>query len=265
MPALATDIYGFQDPDFLTGLGHRIAKTLSRGLCIVPDPVFFFRADDIGVPSRRFFRMMDLFVRFDIPLNLAVVPTWITRQRWESMSRYHTRYPELFCWYLHGWRHTNHESTGKKQEFGPARPPGEIQSELSRGSAVLKSVLKEQFSMFFTPPWNRCSIETMTSLSRMGFKGISRNQGSRPQPPEGLKDFAINVDLHTRKETAFETGWDHVFKDILQGVISGQCGIMLHHMRMNDMAFGFLEQLLEKVAEYKQIRTMTFDRMAQYF
>ncbi len=243
-------------------LAPRLSDALSRGLDINPAPAFFFRADDIGVPSRRFFRLMDLFAGFNLPLNLAVVPAWITRARWESMALYHTRYPELFCWHQHGWRHMNHEPSGKKQEFGPARSRHVLEDELAKGKMALDNIIKDRFSLFFTPPWNRCSMETMKLLSSMGFRGISRHLNSRPPAPAGLAEFPAGVDLHTRKETSFTLAWDHVFSEIRQGMATGMCGIMLHHMRMNDKAFEFLECLLEQVAQHRQIQACSFDRLA---
>ena len=80
---------------------------------------FFFRADDIGVPGKRLFRLLDMFLECQTPLCLAVVPSWLSRQRWDIIQKTDQNAPELWCWHQHGWRHVTHEIQGKKQEFGP--------------------------------------------------------------------------------------------------------------------------------------------------
>ncbi len=217
----------------------------------------FFRADDIAVPSNNFSKMMALFQKYELPLCLAVVPVWMTRARWETMGEYNDQ-GDLFCWHMHGYQHLNHENRGKKQEFGPSRLSKDLHHELSKGCDRLKSILGNQFTPFFTPPWNRCSMETMQVLKNLGFKGISRSHGSDPDPPYGLEEFPIHVDLHTRKEKEPDKGWDNLFLEFNTGLNSSSCGIMIHHMRMNSSAFIFLEFLLKCLRSYHQIKFVTF-------
>jgi hypothetical protein len=98
----------------------------------------------------------------------------------------------------------------------------------------------------------------MAALVSLGFKGISRSAGSEPGPPLGLQEMAVHVDLHTRKERSPELGWQALFNEFSQGLESGVCGIMLHHMRMDEAAFLFLEFLLIQIASQKKIRVSTF-------
>lgn len=220
-------------------------------------PRIFFRADDIGPPSRNFTRMMELFIKYEIPLCLAVVPVWMTRPRWEAMAPFLDT-PELFCWHMHGYCHKNHEIEGKKQEFGPARTRKHLEHELSQGLHRLESILKDQFFPVFTPPWNRCSIETMDCLKQLGFKAVSRSFSSRPPVPEGFLDISVDVDLHTRKDKDATAGWAKLLKELERALSARSCGIMLHHMRMDDSAFLFLEYLLERVAGQKGLETVTY-------
>jgi hypothetical protein len=242
---------------------QRLGLTLDQGLEKQGETLFFFRADDIGVPGRNFARMMELFLKYRLPLCLAVVPTWLTRQRWDALTPFADKGGELFCWHQHGWRHVNHEVKGKKQEFGPGRPVIDIQNDLAKGQHRLKAILNDRLSPFFTPPWNRCTRETMSALVNLGFEGISLSDGSKPDPPNGLKEISVHVDLHTRKESSPDLGWQALFSELSQGMESGVCGIMLHHMRMNDAAFLFLESLLRQVASQRKIEVVTFTTLAQ--
>lgn len=241
---------------------ERLGQTLARGLSKSGKTLFFFRADDIGVPGRNFSRMMELFLRYRLPLCLAVVPTWLTRQRWEALAPLAEKGGDLFCWHQHGWRHVNHEVQGKKQEFGPGRPVIDIRTDLAKGQQRLAAVLNHRFALFFTPPWNRCTRETMAALVSLGFEGISRSAGNDPGPPLGLKEISVHVDLHTRKETSPDLGWQALFNELSQGMESGVCGIMLHHMRMNEAAFIFLDALLRQVASQRKIEVATFTTLA---
>ncbi|MCF6248998.1 MAG: hypothetical protein L3J69_16820, partial [Desulfobacula sp.] len=202
--------------------------------------------------------MMALFLKYQTPLCLAVVPSWMTRQRWASMQDFVIQGGDLFCWHMHGFRHMNHEKKGKKQEFGPERSYRELFDELSHGRNRLQTILGQMLTPIFTPPWNRCSLETMIILKKMGFKGVSRSHGTLPVPPTGFKDFSVHVDLHTRKEKQARDGWQRMHEEFKTGMKSSACGIMIHHMRMNDPAFIFLEYLLALIAANKQIEAVTY-------
>jgi len=237
---------------------RRLKLTLAQRLEKQNDVMLFFRADYIGVQGQNFSRMMELFLKYRFPLCLAVVPAWLTHGRWKTLDMFAKRGGELFCWHQHGWRHFNHELKGKKQEFGPGRTMENIAGDLEKGKQRLENILGKSFFPFFTPPWNRCSKETMDSLLDLGFYGISRSAGNKPFPPLRLKEFSVHVDLHTRKEKSMDSGWDALFNELSLGLSTGVCGIMLHHMRMNEAAFIFLEALLKNLASQGKIKGGTF-------
>jgi len=221
----------------------------------------FFRADDIAVPGNQLTRLMALFVEYQAPLCLAVVPAWLTRQRWRCLEALARGNASLFCWHQHGWRHANHEKTGKKQEFGPGRSKARIRADLCQGRDRLKSLMGASFVPVFTPPWNRCSPETLAQLKPSGFLGVSRRTGASPPAPPDLPDLSVNVDLHTRKEPDPASAWQALFKEIAEGIGSGTCGIMIHHRRMNPAGFLFLESLLKVLSLEKGIRLCRFQDM----
>lgn len=228
----------------------------------VDGPVLvFFRADDIGVPSQNFTRMLELFSRHRVPLSLAVIPARITPARWQRLHRLGSHTDELWCWHQHGWRHKNHESVGKKQEFGPARSAESIRRDIVNGRNRLEMILDKDFFPVFTPPWNRCNDNTLQILFALGYLAVSRHQGARPKVPRGLPEFPVAVDLHTRKERTAIDGWKALLEDIHRGIAGGCCGIMLHHQRMNDRAFRFMEYLLETLLKHRQINMVNFKEL----
>lgn len=218
----------------------------------------YFRADDVAVPGRPFSRMMELFSHYRAPLSLAVVPAWITPERWNSLQNTGVRSSALWCWHQHGWRHVNHETTGKNQEFGSARLYFELKHDLLKGKQRLENILGNHFYPVFTPPWNRCNLKTLVLLKECRYLAVSRNWGALPASPEKLPDLCVDVDLHTRKDKDPVSGWDRLFKVLGKDISSGRCGIMLHHQKMNAVAFDFLEILLKTLKECKHIRLVNF-------
>ena len=221
----------------------------------------FFRADDIGYPGYQFSEMIRVFKKHEVPLSLAVVPAWVNESHIASLVE--TLKPELNLWCLHqhGYRHINCEKEGKKFEFGPSRDKRKVETELKKGQQKLKTLLGENFCPFFTPPWNRCTSETMNSLSDLGFVAISRSINVSPCPLDNLPDLPINIDLHTVKEKSPKSGIQILQSQIENAVQTDYAGFMLHHQRMNKTSFLFLDYLLGKIKstpsfQIKDIRDM---------
>lgn len=213
----------------------------------------FFRADDVAVPGRQLQRLLEIFTRHNTPLSLAVVPAWLTTPRWKAISRLGASRPNLWCWHQHGWRHRNHEPQGKKQEFGPCRSPEALYADLDRGRQRLQAIMGDTFTPIFTPPWNRCSEITLALLQEMGYAAVSRSRGSEPPAPPGLPDHTVDVDLHTDRVSTAARGWTQLTDRLVDSLIRPTCGIMIHHQRMNEAAFGFLDQLLETLHRQRRL------------
>lgn len=224
---------------------------------------FFFRADDVAVPGRQFCRMMDLFSTYGVPLSLAVVPALLTRKRWQYLNGFEKKNPSRWCWHQHGWRHVNHETEGKKQEFGDGRTTSEIKIDLERGKERLEMLMGDRFYPVFTPPWNRCSSSTLKLIKELGYAAVSRSRGSKPPSPGGLPDYFVNVDLHTRKEMRPAVAWEKLFIELQRAIASNYCGIMIHHRMMNDAAFDFMQILLKALVGSPALQPVHFKDLAE--
>ncbi|MBN4048928.1 polysaccharide deacetylase family protein, partial [bacterium AH-315-N22] len=239
-------------------LTRSMAKGLANGS---GEAMLFFRADDIGVPGKRFTQLIERFKKHNIPLCLAVVPSWLTHARFATLQRITDINSSQWCWHQHGWLHRNHEQSGKKQEFGPGRPADKQVRDLQRGKDRLLDIMGESFSPFFTPPWNRCSMDTLTGLYNLGFQAVSRSSNAAPPSPPELPDIQINIDLHTRKETAPDHCLDNLLKELELGISNGSGGIMIHHQRMNQASFDFLDLLLNSVKTTPQVHPVLFQAL----
>lgn len=209
--------------------------------------VVFFRADDVAVPGQCLARLVDIFAKHQVPLTLAVVPAWLTETRWQRLVELCGRDFSLWCWIQHGWQHRNHEPSGRKLEFGPSRSFARKRMDLQNGFRRLSRLLADAFTPAFTPPWNRCDTETIKALKELGFQALSRNLGAQPPAPAALTEYPVSVDLHTRQERDGASGWQNFLIELRQSLGSGFCGMMIHHQRMNDAAFDFLELLLSEL------------------
>jgi hypothetical protein len=238
-------------------VGQRLQRVLDRASAArraATPATVWFRADDIGIPGRQFEGMLQVFTAHQVPLALAVVPTWLTAPRWKGLQTQGRNGAHLWGWHQHGWRHTNHESTGKKQEFGPARGSAALHADLARGRRRLEAVMGDDFLPLFTPPWNRCSQVALAQLQALKFQAVSRSKGAKPQAPAGFPDLMVNVDLHTRKAINAQADWTDLLAELENALITGWCGIMLHHQRMNAAAFDFLDILLQHMVKQKHFR-----------
>jgi hypothetical protein len=187
-----------------------------------------------------------------------VVPTWITKNRFANLLEQAGKKNTQWCWHQHGWLHKNHETKGKKQEFGPERTASAQVSDLKKGQLRLQQILGNEFSPFFTPPWNRCSQETLNGLQQLGFTAISRSKNAKPPSPLHFPDIQINIDLHTRKEPEPKKRLHNLLTELTQEVSNGTAGIMIHHQRMDRAAFDFLALILFIIRQEPKLHSVLF-------
>jgi hypothetical protein len=221
----------------------------------------FFRADDVAVPSRSFSALAEVFVKQGVPLSPAVVPVWLTERRLAGLKATVGNAFSSWCWHQHGYRHMNHEATGKKYEFGPSRPAEDKRRDITRGRDRLQGLMGDDFSPVFTPPWNRVDEETLHILRDEGFRAISRSAGAKPPAVGILPDIPVQVDLHTRKEEDPAEAWTNLYAEFEQALEQDICGVMIHHQRMNKAAVDFLDLLLRVLKEKPDIELLRLDEM----
>ena len=237
------------------------ADRVAQALADAAPSTVFFRADDIGVPGGNCRSMLSLFRERGVPLHLAVTPAWLTPARWATLRGW-AGADDLWCWHQHGWRHQNHQSSGKKGEFGADRTEEALRADLTKGRDKLRDILGGAFAPVFTPPWNRFDPRVGPILIELGFTAVSRSAGADKKVPlpEGLPDVPINVDLHTRTEQDPEQGLALLVREFEEAAASGTVGVMLHHQRMNHAAFAFLDQCLRAVARTPGLKRLRIDR-----
>jgi len=224
-------------------------------------PNLFFRADDIGAGGRAFQALCQLFRGHQIPLAMAVVPAWLTGIRTEQLFAAAPLEESFWGWHQHGWRHVNCQRTGDKSEFGEQRPAEKQWRDISMGLKKMNEIFGEHLVPVFTPPWNRLPTATLKILQELNFRAVSMTKPfpSSVKPGLGLKNFRIQLDLHTRKAKDGSADFIALLGELSHLMTKKEpVGIMLHHQRMPLFAFEFLNELMHLLKHKVGARFLSF-------
>ena len=184
----------------------------------------FFRDDDAGWADERLLELIDRFASAGLPLDLAVIPAALSGPLADALV---DRDVGL---HQHGYAHRNHQTEGRKCEFGSARGRLEQFEDISSGRARLQRLLGPRLDPFFTPPWNRCTADTGSVLVELGFALLSREH--KAEPLGVLPELPVHLDVARLSPEELDTRFAAL-------VGSGPIGVMFHHgvMEPYDMAF----------------------------
>jgi hypothetical protein len=206
----------------------------------------FFRDDDAGWATAALGAMIDLFDAHDCPVDLAVIPAVLDDPTANQLNRWRHGNARIGL-HQHGYAHVNHEPTSaRKCEFGAARPIDRQCADIMIGRDRMAGMLGETDAIF-TPPWNRCSPETVARLGDMGFAMFSSDQGD---DVDALTVLPVTLD------------WDRARReDRLEAMLTQQIthaaspvGIMLHHATLDDAARLTLGEVLGLLKGHQNVR-----------
>jgi predicted deacetylase len=217
------------------------------------DPVlFFFRDDDAGWEDDRLFRLLDLFAVYDLPLDLAVIPQALTQALARRISERVETHSERIGVHQHGFAHVNHESGGRKCEFGSARSRAFQERDIESGKRLMAERLGAIVQPIFTPPWNRCSTVTGDCLVRLGFRVLSRDSSAEPLNISELFELPVRLDWFAKRKgvrldsNQFGVSIAEAIKD------AAPVGIMFHHAAMVADERNAASELLSLLAMHNQ-------------
>lgn len=213
------------------------------------EPVrFFFRDDDVGWADDRLWALLDRFDRFELPVDLAVIPAALTAPLAGLLAERLTASPGRRAVHQHGHTHQNHEPAGRKHEFGPSRTPQQQHGDIRRGRELLTEALGPCVVPIFTPPWNRCTPATGRALLDLGVRVLSRDVTAPPLDLPGLVELPVRIDWFAHRK-AVRYPRPVLGTLLADTAAAGQpVGVMLHHELMADEELADLAELLELVA-----------------
>ena len=248
----------------LTSVNAALRSTLEQMQEQEREVRVFLRDDDIDEDEARLRQLLDIAFSRGVPINLAIIPARLTDAAVRLLQDYKSFQSKLIELHQHGWQHVNHEKDGKKSEFGPARCIEEQLQDITRGKARLEAVFGDTCFPAFTPPWNRCTEDTLKILDQLGFLVLSRDHKNQPLAGYDFREISVTLDLFRWKGgVAFKSP-----EEITQNFISqigawDVVGILLHHKVMDGAAFSFLDVLLDRLCQYPNVQFHTFQSLLQ--
>lgn len=226
-----------------------------RRLDELPQPAsIFFRDDDAGWEDARLFALLDIFDSHYVPIDLAAIPLAISDSLAGELSRRMATSRERVRIHQHGYAHNNHESAGRKCEFGPSRGKAAQKRDIEAGQRDLRKRFGNRIDPIFTPPWNRCTVETGECLVELGIKVLSRESGAAPLGLANLLELPIELDwfAHRKNVRIARCEWAERLASRLAGPVP--IGIMFHHAIMEREEMQAATELLATLAARPNVR-----------
>lgn len=212
----------------------------------------FFRDDDAPWEIDNLDKLAACFADAEIFLDVAVIPNDLDARSQKNLRSMQERYQGFVRLHQHGYAHQNHEKTGRKCEFGKERTYQEQHRDIGEGLQRMQDNF-DDFDLIFTPPWNRCTEETVAVLHDLNFKALSRISGSGELDLEGLTDIPVTIDWEKKRkgvaysESEFATYVSDAFAQ------SEYVGIMLHHAVMFKESIDNFSKLLKILSNHRKV------------
>jgi hypothetical protein len=209
----------------------------------------FFRDDDGGWDDVGLQRLVGIFTTANVPLDLALIPAALSEPLAQWLSE---RSGPALGLHQHGFAHANHERTGRKCEFGPARDLAAQRGDIADGAVRLRHLLRG-CDPIFTPPWNRCTQDTARVLAELGFQALSRDD-TAGSLTTSLQSLPVTLDwMKHRLDSDPDLGV--LSRTLRAQLLDRHCvGIMLHHAVMVESDYDILCPLLELLRSHDRCR-----------
>jgi peptidoglycan/xylan/chitin deacetylase (PgdA/CDA1 family) len=236
---------------------------LRRALDEVAGPVpVFFRDDDAGWGDAELRAVLDRFVAAGVPVDVAVIPAALTPGLTDELARYADTSAGRVALHQHGWSHANHETEGRRCEFGPSRSYAQQLDDVARGAATMTEALGTGAPRLFVPPWNRCTATTAVVLDELGFAALCRDATAASLSDARVPEVPVTVDWFAkrRRGQGREKSREPVDRDgrgeLLAAAVAGPSpvGVMLHHAVMGPQDLADLEDLLRLAADDARLK-----------
>ena len=214
----------------------------------------FFRDDDAGWVNDRLYLLLDKFAYAGLPIDVAVIPRAINHHLVDELLLRWQQDGHLIGLHQHGYGHLNHESAGRRCEFGGSRSKTQQKVDISKGQVMLRAALGNALEPHFTPPWNRCTAETVECLEELDFHLLSRDVTAAQLESSKLKQVPVHTDwskILKTSSTPLATLGEAIAAHIGRNAVTG---IMLHHADMDAESLKPLAELLAVLAGHSNVQ-----------
>lgn len=216
----------------------------------------FVRDDDAGWDDPALTALLDCCAQAAVPLDLAVIPMAVGSELAAQLCARIDTAPALLGVHQHGYAHSNHESVGRRCEFGNSRTAPAQRNDLRQGRARLQSLFGHRLDDIFTPPWNRCTPCTPGLLAELGFAALSRDRTAPAQ--QDLPELGVDVDWCKHSGGAACNA--PALAQVLTAAVrrcqhnAQPLGLMLHHAQMSAAELDLLSEWLPALREHPKLR-----------
>ncbi len=222
----------------------------------------FLRNDDGDKDEDTLRQLFDITLSRQVPLHVAVIPKTLTNAGVRLLRDIKHAQPELLELGQHGFQHLNHETTGRKCEFGVSRSFEKQLNDIANGKKILEETLQEYFAPIFTPPWNRCTKDTLKAVEQLGFEIFSRDNSNPPATGYGFQEISTTLDFFTWKDGAKMKNPKDLTEELIKQLNTNHpVGLLLHHKVMNAEDFAFLDELLAELKRYPVVHFHTLQSL----
>jgi hypothetical protein len=195
----------------------------------------FFRDDDAGWGDAELMLLLDRVAAAGVPIDVAAIPAQTGPalaaelcSRREAGVRVHQ----------HGLAHVDHQSQGRKCEFGADRTAAQRQADIVTGQQLLRDLFGADLEPVFTPPWNRSVIQIGDALVAADIAVLSRDRSAGTIEHPAIIEVPVDVDWFGSAKQRAADGtvtrrrWTPAeLAERLAAAVegSGRLGVMLHH------------------------------------
>jgi peptidoglycan/xylan/chitin deacetylase (PgdA/CDA1 family) len=214
----------------------------------------YFRDDDAGWDDPGLFDLLDLFRQYVVPIDLAVIPTCLSNDLTDQLLMRIDKQGQQIGLHQHGYKHTNHQTEGRKCEFGDSREADQQFSDIVIGQQILKDAFSDYLQPVFTPPWNRCTQSTVDLLESLGFVALSRDSSASPLQINQLKEIPVHIDWFCKRK-GVRVDFNHIGLQMAEHIQQhNTLGIMLHHQITDAEERNVLAELLNLLTRHESIQ-----------
>lgn len=227
---------------------------LAGALDAAAEPVtLWWRDDDAGRNHPRLQRLLDLAVKHQAPVALAVVPAWLDPACAARL---------IDCTFAtalqHGHAHNDYAEPGaKKIELGGTADRPRLLAQLEQGRELLAGTFGIRFEPVLVPPWNRIAGDLLPHLTSMGFTALSTFGPRDGALPYGLRQVNTHLDLirwHEGRRPLTLAEAAAALAGLIRAGLPEPIGILSHHLDCDDEAFRTLDRLLQVVQDHPRAR-----------
>ncbi len=212
---------------------------------------FWFRDDDAGVDNCSLIHLIEFMNNLNINILIAAIP----KETDDNLAIKLKKYSNIRIG-QHGYSHNNY-SKEEQSEYPENRNEELVKSEIIRGRDKLKDLFGNKFINVFIPPWFEIDKKFQKIIKRENFVAMSNYWGNHINE-FNLIEANCQVDLVDWDIAYTFGGEEFVLNQIINELEndSSNIGILLHHERMGEESYSFLNKLITILNKYANITSI---------